>query len=287
MGRNGLAHLPPQGDPRVCWRAMRIPTELGELYVEDQGSGPAVLLWHSFLHHGGMWRPVIERLRERFRLVSVDGPGHGRSSAARRPFDLDDCARAAEKVLDAHKLDRAAVLGLSWGGMVALTLAARRSKRISAIVAMDASARPEPLANKLRYHAMGAITRRIGVIPALLDRIEPLFFSDHALRERRVDLVEPWRGYVARMDRESIAHGLSCITERRDLTEALRQTEVPALVVVGSEDRARPPADSEFLAATIPGARLAFIPGAGHLSALERPDETAALVGEFLGRVAG
>jgi len=265
---------------------MRIPTELGELYVEDQGSGPTVLLWHSFLHHGGMWRPVVERLRERFRLLSVDGPGHGRSTAARRPFDLDDCARAAEKVLDAHKLDRAAVVGLSWGGMVALALAARRSKRLSAIVAMDASARPEPPINKLRYQAMGAVTRRIGVIPSLLDRIEPLFFSAHSLRERRAELVDPWRGYVARMDRESITHGLGCITERRDLTEELRGSDVPALILVGTEDRARPPADSEHLAATIPGARLAFIPGAGHLSALERPDETTALLGEFLGRCA-
>lgn len=266
--------------------AMRIPTELGELYVEDQGSGPAVLLWHSFLHHGGMWRPVLERLRDRFRLISVDGPGHGRSTPARRGFDMDDCARAAEKVLDARKVDRAAVVGLSWGGMVALTLAARRSKRVSAIVAMDASSRPEPLPNKLRYLAMGAISRRIGVVPALLDRIEPLFFSDRSLRDRREDLVNPWRGYVARMDHESIWHGLRCITHRRDITEELRQSEVPALVLVGSEDRARPPSDSEHLAATIPGARLAFIPGAGHLSALERPDETVTLVGEFLGRVA-
>lgn len=264
---------------------MRISTELGELYVEDHGSGPPVLLWHSFLHHGGMWRPVIERLRDRFRLISVDGPGHGRSTPARRAFDLDDCARAAEKVLDAHRIDRAAVLGLSWGGMVALALAARRSTRLSAIVAMDASARPEPPLNRLRYQAMGAVTRRVGVIPALLDRIEPLFFSDHTLRDRRHELVEPWRSYVARMDRESIAHGLGCITDRRDLTEALRQSEAPALILVGTEDRARPPEDSEHLAAVIPGARLAFIPGAGHLAALERPDETAALVGEFLGRV--
>lgn len=265
--------------------AMRIPTELGELYVEDQGSGPTVLLWHSFLHHGGMWRPVIERLKDRFRLISVDGPGHGRSSAIRRGFDMEDCARAAEKVLDARRVDRAAVLGLSWGGMVALTLAARRSKRISAIIAMDASSRPEPLPNKLRYFAMGTVCRRIGVIPVLLDRIEPIFFSDRSIRERREDLIEPWRGYVSRMDRESIWWGLQCITERRDITEPLRQSEVPALIVVGSEDRARPPADSEHLAATIPGARLAFIPGAGHLAALERPDETATLVSEFLGRV--
>jgi len=265
---------------------MRIPTELGELYVEDQGSGPAVLLWHSLMHHGGMWRPVIERMRERFRILCVDAPGHGRSSAVHRSFDMDDCARAAEKVLDARKVDRAAVVGLSWGGMVALTLAAHRSKRVSAIVAMDASSRPEPLVNKLRYLAMGTVSRRIGVVPALLDRVEPLFFADRTLKDRREDLVEPWRGYVARMDRDSLWYSLRCITDRRDITEELRQSELPALILVGSEDRARPPADSEHLAATIPGARLAFIPGAGHLSALERPDETATLLGEFLGRVA-
>ncbi len=266
---------------------MRVPTELGELYVEDTGgSGPPVLLWHSYLHHGGMWRPLVERLRDRFRLVSVDGPGHGRSSAAQRPFSMDDCARAAEAVLDARRIERAAVLGLSWGGMVALTLAARTSARVSAIVAMGASARPEPLPNKLRYLAMGAVVRRIGVLPRLLDRIEPLFFSDSTLETRRAELIDPWRAYVARMDRASIGHGLACITGRGDLTEGLRRSTTPTLIVVGTDDRARPPRDSEHLAGVVPGARLAFLHGAGHLAALEQPAETAALVSEFLGRVA-
>ena len=186
--------------------AMRIPTELGELYVEDEGTGPAVLLWHSLLHHGGMWRPIVQRLKDRFRFISIDGPGHGRSSVIRRGFDVAGCARAAEKVLDARKVDRAAVLGLSWGGMVALQLAANRSSRISAIVAMATSSQPEPWKNRLQYLAMGTVSRRVGVIPLLLDRIEPIFFSDRAMRERREDLVEPWRQYVARMDRESMWH---------------------------------------------------------------------------------
>lgn len=263
---------------------MRIPTELGELYVEEQGTGPAVLLWHSYLHHGGMWRAVVEGLRDRYRVINVDAPGHGRSSAVRRPYDLDDCAAAAEKVLDARGVDRAAVVGLSWGGMVALQLAARRSRRVSSIVVMDASCRREPLIKRAEYFAMGAVVARIGVPTPLLGRIEPLYFSDHSLRHRRAELVEPWRSYVLRMDRASILRGLECIMGRRDLTPELRHVDVPALVLVGAEDRAQPPFESERIASAIPGARLAVIPGAGHLSALERPDETLTLVRDHLAR---
>jgi 3-oxoadipate enol-lactonase len=188
-------------------------------------------------------------------------------------------------VLDAREVERVALVGLSWGGMVAMAAALRAPERLRAIVAMDTSGRREPLGNRLKYLAMGAITREVGTIPALLDRVEPLFYSEHTRKERRAELVEPWRSYVARMDRDSIWHALHCIIERRDITEELRRVRVPTMVIVGAEDIAQPPRESEHIAAAIPGARLVVIPGAAHLSAEERPDEVNTALGEFLARV--
>ncbi len=264
---------------------MRIGTPLGDLYVDDVGEGRPVVLWHSFLHHGGMWKAQVEELRRDHRVINIDAPGHGRSSTVHRAFDMADCVRCVEAVMDARDVEKAAFVGLSWGGMVAMTMAVRAPHRLTAIVPMDTSARREPLGNRLKYMAMGTVSRKLGVIPALLDRVEPLFFSAHTRAQRRGELVEPWRSYVARLDRESIWNALECIFDRSDLTEPLRSLSLPTMAIVGAEDVAQPVRESEHIAATIPNARLVVIPGAAHISVEERPREVNAVLREFLARV--
>lgn len=266
---------------------MRIGTPLGDLYVDDLGEGSPVLLWHSFLHHGGMWKAQVEALRSQYRLIVIDGPGHGRSSAIHRPFDMADCVAAVEAVMDARSVPRAAFVGLSWGGMVAMAMAVKRPERLTCIAPIDTSCRREPLGNRLKYLAMGTVTRKVGTIPLLLDRVEPLFFSKDSRTTRRAEIVDPWRSYVARLDRESVWHGLHCIMERPDITADLRHVRVPTMVVVGAEDVAQPVRESEHIASAIAGARLVVIPGAAHISAQERPREVNAVLGEFLSRHLG
>jgi 3-oxoadipate enol-lactonase len=266
---------------------MRIGTPLGDLYVDDIGEGSPIILWHSFLHHGGMWKAQVEALRSKYRLIVIDGPGHGRSSTIHRPFDMNDCVTAVEAVMDARSIPKAALVGLSWGGMVAMAMAVRRPERLSCIVAMDTSCRKEPLGNRLKYLAMGTVTRKVGTIPLLLDRVEPLFFSNESRTTRRADIVDPWRSYVARLDRESIWHALHCIMERPDITDDLRRVRVPTMVVVGAVDTAQPVRESEHIASAIPGARLHVIPGAAHISAEEKPREVNAVLSEFLARQLG
>ncbi|MGZ3477660.1 MAG: alpha/beta fold hydrolase, partial [Polyangiales bacterium] len=157
-------------------------------------------------------------------------------------------------------------------------------ERLSGIAVFDTSCREEPKRNRLKYKVMGTITRTLGAVPMLLDRVEPLFFTDRTRADRR-ELVDPWRGYVSRLDRLSIWHALECIMGRRDLTDRLRKVDMPALVGVGAEDRAQPVAESEHIAGAIPRAQLAIIPDAAHLSAIENPAAVNALLLSFLARL--
>jgi pimeloyl-ACP methyl ester carboxylesterase len=260
---------------------MRVATNLGELYVEDVGHGPPVVLWHSFLHHGGMWKAQVEALKGRYRLLVIDAPGHGRSPVVRRPFDLDACARAVAEVMDARGVRRAAVAGLSWGGMTAMAMALAMPSRVSALALFDTSARAEPRRRLAKYYAMGTAFRALGAVPALVDRIAPIMFAEET---RRGDprMVEAWRAYVSRLDGEAVWQGLRCVMSRRDRLSELRAVRVPTLVVVGERDVAQPFVESEAIARAIPGARLEIVAGAGHLSAVEKPREVAQLLGRFL-----
>lgn len=250
---------------------MRVPTRLGALHVDDSGGDrPVVVLWHSFLASGAMWRDVAPRFARELRVLNVDAPGHGASDPLRVPATMDACADALAEVLDAASVRRAAICGLSWGGMTAMAFALRHPDRARALVLADTACRAERLRNVAEYTALGLYFRRFGAPPWLTARIAPLFFCDRTLRDRP-ELVDELGAYVRGLDRASVWNALQCIVRRPDRTRALAAVRVPSLVVCGAHDRAQPVAQSEAIARAIPGARLVVLPDAGHLSALEQP----------------
>ena len=263
---------------------MRVRTRVGELSIEDVGEGPAVVLWHSYLHHGGMWRAQVEALRTRYRVINVDAPGHGRSESLARVITMDDCADAVAELLDARGVDRAAFCGLSWGGMTAMAFSIRHPARLTAMALFDTSAREEKLKNRIEYRVLGTIFRTLGAVPALMDKVEKLFFCQDTLRDERA-MVDAWRAYVSRMDRQTVWNALQCIVRRRDVRDELARVRVPTLIGVGDRDLAQPREESEAIAAAIPGAKLFVVRNAGHLSALERPREVNERLLAFLGEV--
>lgn len=263
---------------------MLVETRCGRLFVDVRGSGPAVVLWHSLLCDGGMWAGVLPSLVVRHRVLNIDGPGHGRSAEVRAPFSLEDCVDALFAVLDAAGEQAASLVGLSWGGMVAMRAALQRPDRVRSIALLDTSSRAEALQRLPRYRVMAAIARRFGAIPPLLDRMEPLFFAPRT-RSERAEIVRTFRERLAAMDPASLGHAVDAVIfSRGDITNRLGEVRCPTLVVCGLDDVATPPARSEEIARAIPGAELALVPGAGHLSAWERPEVVGPLLLEHLER---
>ena len=89
------------------------------------------------------------------------------------------------------------------------------------------------------------------------------------------------RRIILRQKPETVAADLAALRDRADSRPVLAGIAIPTLVVVGAEDTLTPPADAEAMAAAIPGAKLTTIPGAGHLSPMERPGAVAAALGDF------
>ena len=259
-----------------------VSTCVGRLFVEDAGEGPPVVLWHSLLCDGGMWHAQAVALRERHRVLVIDGPSHGRSEPRRTPFTLDQCADALVELLDAHAIDRAALVGLSWGGMTAMRVALRHPSRVRALGLFDTSANAETPANVRRYRAMAEVVRRVGPIAPIEDRVRRIMVAPATLREKPAlvdEVVRRIRGW----DREGLYHAVrAVVVDRRSIAAELPRIRVPTLVAIGEHDHATPRAFSERIAGSIPGARLEVIAGAGHLTAAEQPDAVTALLRGFL-----
>lgn len=252
---------------------MLVETRLGRVFVEVRGEGAPVVLWPSLLTDGGMWRFVVPALAERYRVLTIDPPGHGRSAPMRRSFTLEDCADVVVEILDATSIERAHYAGLSWGGMTGMRLALRHPERLRSLVLIDSNADRETRKKVPAYRAMQLVSRAVGAgVPLILRRLDKIYLAERTRRERP-DIVRDFHDHIVRMDPESVHHCTDAVIfDREDIRDRLGAIHVPTLVVVGSDDVPTPPSRSRDIADRIEGAALVTIPGAGHLSVLDQPE---------------
>jgi 3-oxoadipate enol-lactonase len=251
-----------------------VRTRLGRLFYEERGerrrSGdPTVVLLHGLLYDGGMWRGSIEPLAAFARVLVFDGPGHGKSEPPPR-FTLEEHADAMFDALGDLGVERAAVVGLSWGGMVGMRLALQHPKTVAGLALLDTSAQAEPLGEKIKNRAFIAMHKRVGFPYGLfLREVAPKMFAPRTLVERP-DLVEASYRRTMGFDRQGLARAaLAVVVKRHSIVEKLGRIAAPTLVMCGREDRATTLDKSEEIAKNVPGARLVVLEGLGHMSVLE------------------
>ena len=251
-----------------------------EIFFEDIGTGAPVVLGHSFLCSGKMWREQIPALVGKFRVINPDLRGHGRSSEVTRPFSLYDAVSDVVAVLDRLRIERAIWCGLSIGGMVALRAALTCPERVSGLILLDTDAGAETALRKLKHRAMGAGARAMGISP-FLSSIARLMFGA-TTRRQNPTLVNEWKREFAGVHVPSVLRCLAALMRRDSLLARVGRIDVPALVLVGEEDRSLPPPLSRRIHDLLRDSAFALIPAAGHLSALEQPAPVTDAILSFL-----
>jgi pimeloyl-ACP methyl ester carboxylesterase len=250
------------------------------IWFEDIGSGPPIVLTHSFLCSGEMWRGQIPQLAMTNRVINVDLRGHGKSGLIESSFDLYDLVDDVVAVLDSLAVERAVWAGLSVGGMISLRAALSVPERVAGLVLLDTHAGAESPLRRLRYGAMRLTVRSLGFGP-LLPTLSKMMFGGTTRRSKH-DLVSKWQDGVRSLDVPSMLWFTKCLLRRDSIVGRLADVNVPTLVMVGEEDVTLPPKYAEEIAAGIAGARLVVIPGAGHLAALEQPEFVTEEICRFL-----
>jgi 3-oxoadipate enol-lactonase len=264
-----------------------VRTRLGRWFYEERGaarkaSDAAIVMWPSLLWDGGIWREQIEPLSALGRVVVFDPPGHGKSEVP-PPFSLEDNADALLDAFGELRVDRAVLVGLSWGGMIGMRMALQHASRVKALALFDTSAEAEDRARAVKYRLFASLGRRLGLPPALMSaQIVPLFFTERTRRDRP-ELVERFVRAANGFPREGLARAaIAVVVRRKDILPRIHAIRVPTLVVCGKEDRATEPVHSERIAARIPGARLAWIEHASHSSVIEQPKAANDLLVPFV-----
>ena len=245
-------------------------------HVRDEGprGAPALVFSNSLGTDLRVWDPLVPLLPPGLRLIRYDTRGHGLSGMPPLPWSIGDAADDLAAVMDALDVRAASICGLSVGGLVGQSLAARRPDLVANLVLMDTAAKigtQEMWDERIR----AAETQGIA---AVADGIVERWFS----RRFRADAEELglWRAMLERTPARGYA-ALSAAIRDCDLTgdaPALRQ---PTLAIAGDEDGATPPDLVRATAELIPGARFEIVKDAGHLPCVEQPGMVGALIGDF------
>jgi pimeloyl-ACP methyl ester carboxylesterase len=251
------------------------------LHWESIGDGPPVLLIMGLGLSGGAWWRTVPVLARRFRVITFDNRGVGRSMSLTYSYTTEAMADDAVSVLDAAGVDRAQVYGISLGGMVAQQLALRYPERIRALV-LGATHPGGPRAVAPEAEVIDFLRRRPDLPHEEAAWASVPYNYGPICRRRHV-------ARIAEDIAQRLAHPFPADAYRAQLYAArlhnclgrLGRVLARTLIVHGRHDRLIPVRNAELLAERIPSARLRILENSGHLYPTERPDVDEA-ISEFL-----
>ncbi|MBI3769824.1 MAG: alpha/beta fold hydrolase [Deltaproteobacteria bacterium] len=268
-----------------------------ELYYEEHGSGDPLLLIMGLAADSQAWLFQVPEFAQRYRTISFDNRGIGRSAKPAGPYTITTMADDAVGLLDVLGIDRAHVVGVSMGGMIAQELVLRHPARVRGLVL--ACTFPEPdeevaLQRERSVSQLGGTTNATGDLQIDPSRLDPMALFQHFLprvftpaflQNELPKLMQLFGGALQwGFSIEAILAQVGAIMGH-STTARLHQITTPTLIITGDADLLIPPANSDILAREIPHARLVKIPGGSHGFNFETPDVFNREVLAFLGTV--
>lgn len=265
-----------------------------DLYYEEHGTGDPLLLIMGLAADSQAWMFQIPDFAKQYRVIAFDNRGVGRSSKPAGPYTIHEMADDTLGLLDALKIDKAHVVGVSMGGMIAQELVLRNPERVRALVL--ACTYPEPDADIERARTFtveqfgGSVDASGGIhvdLKALnpmmfLQQLLPNVFNQSFIEKELPKLMQVFSGALQYgFSMEAILGQVGAVMTHK-ATDRLHAIKSPTLVITGDADRLVPPASSDILAREIPNAKLVKIAGGSHGFNFETPQLFNDAVLDFL-----
>ncbi len=269
-------HLPR--DPKTVWVDRRVALASGMSAWREAGSGSPLIFLHGLGGTRGSWNPQLHAFSSTRRCIAWDMPGYGESSAE-SPLTYDRIAARLVELLDHLAIERADLVGLSFGGMHALHTALAYPTRVGKLVLADTSpafgmngTTPEEW-KAARLDAMDAGETPASIAPVVLDSIvaKPL------AADVRADLIAAF----ARIPVDGFRAAVECLPHN-DVRDSLHKITSDSLVIVGELDGETPVEYAQVLHDGLASSSMVVLPGIGHLSPSEDPTSFNEHVAHFL-----
>ncbi len=266
-----------------------------KIYYEDVGASEPIITTHGLMEDSGYWSEtgVTAKLAERYRVISMDMRGHGRTVVDGEPYGYDVATMGNDfgVLADELGLDRFHILTHATGGMAAARYAMTTSERLISLMLTDTGSATAPefpdvdVEEMRQGFQLAAETRKTATVEEwmALARAEPgpfLFkMAEHPDSEHMWKIFE---GFIRRSDPAAIRNFMmSFYSDPNPMVEGLSQIKCPTLVLLGEFDIIFL-GPSEILAREIPDAKHVILDGIGHMTAIEDPEGTIREILDFL-----
>jgi pimeloyl-ACP methyl ester carboxylesterase len=248
--------------------------------LEISGSGPPIVLLHGVGLNQSIWAEQVTALAADFQVITYDLLGHGRSIAGSANAALADWVDQLNGVVRGLGLEKFALVGFSFGGLIAQAYAALHSRMIDKLVLMS-TVYDRGEAERARVLSRLDVARRKGpdaIISAALSRwFSPGFAKTHP------EIIHQFKVFLRGNDAASFLSAYECFAKAdRELVRALTAFDRPALVMTGELDTGSTPDMARRLAGMIPRAECSIIAGGRHMIPVEMADEVNSVLRRFL-----
>jgi pimeloyl-ACP methyl ester carboxylesterase len=231
-----------------------------QMYYAVYGAGDPVLLIHGGLGHADIWANQVIELAKTHKVIVADSRGHGRSTRDEKPFGYHLMASDYLALLDFLKVDKTALVGWSDGGIIGLDIAMSNPERLTKLFAQAANVTVDGVDPAVATNAtFGAYIERMG--------------KDYAKFSKTPDQYNAFVEQISKM----------WASEPAWTKEQLATIKTPTAIVLGDHDEAITRAHTDYMAASIPGAKLIILKDASHFAMLQDPAGYTKAVLDFLG----
>jgi len=256
------------------------------------GSGPALLLIHGIAGSSATWREVMPTLAERFCVVAPDLIGHGQSAKPVGDYSLGAYASGMRDLLGALGVERATVVGQSFGGGVALQLAYQHPEICERLVLVDSGGLGREVSWMLRFMTLPGSEYLMPLIfPSFVrESGNELSRQLHRRGVRMGRLAEMWNAYSSLTEsdnRPAFVRTLRGVIDPGGQTVSATDrlylaAQLPTLIVWGEQDAIIPVSHAYAAHEAIAGSRLEVIPEAGHFPQVETPEAFLSVLVDFI-----
>ena len=247
---------------------------------EGPANGLPVIFIHGFPFNKEMWKEQLSAFNEIHRVIAYDVRGHGESERGAAQFSIGQFADDLFFFMDALKIEKAILAGLSMGGYIALHAIQQQPQRIAGLILCDTQCAADSDEGRKKRMKTIAFIQKNGLSvyaeESLTNLFAPASFTD------KKDEVTFIKETILKTPAENICLTLQALADRKETCSSLAQINIPVSILVGKEDKITSPELALKMQTLIKGSSLHIIEGAGHLSNLENPTQFNAHVKTFL-----
>ncbi len=251
---------------------------------DDAGkSNIPIVFIHGFPFDKSMWEPQLEYFKSKYRVISYDIRGYGKSTKDKRIASIDLFAEDLIKLLEVLKIDKVVACGLSMGGYILLNALNKFPEKFEAVILADTQCIGDSTETKVKRKKSILQIDENGLHDFAASFVKNIFCKD--IQKSNKKIVNKIESLILSISPQTITETLNALAQRKEMCTSLSDISIPVLILCGEEDSVTPLSQSNAMHSTISGSKFLTISGAGHMSNLEQPEVFNKYVDNFISNI--